>query len=65
MSQQVTDAELAVLEYGQIDLQERNMAAAHKAAVTEQGLRCEIVSLQEALQRAHAASLDNDTSPQR
>lgn len=31
------------------------MAAAHKAAVTEQGLRCEIVSLQEALQRAHAA----------
>lgn len=31
------------------------MAAAQKAAVIEQGLRSEIVSLQEALQRAHAA----------
>ncbi len=31
------------------------MAAAQRAAVTEQGLRSEIVSLQEALQRAHAA----------
>lgn len=30
------------------------MAAAQKAAVTEQGLRSEVVSLQEALQRAHA-----------
>ncbi len=31
------------------------MAAAQKAAVTEQGLRSEIATLQEALQRTHAA----------
>ncbi|DBA74232.1 TPA: hypothetical protein ACH3X1_011022 [Trebouxia sp. C0004] len=35
--------------------QERDTAAAQRAAVTEQGLRSEIVSLKEALQRAHAA----------
>ncbi|KAL0055387.1 hypothetical protein WJX82_011611 [Trebouxia sp. C0006] len=52
---QRTDLAQERLQHATDLAQERHMAAAQKAAVTEQGLRSEIVSLQEVLQRAHAA----------